>query len=343
MFVQNPLIIEDVIGVEKITKLYKIANRMFQIMKKNFAEIIEEKKWLDKESKENMIKKLNGIKFYDRLYDPYHNLSNVEQFFKLLVYKTDHTYENITYYTEIFSILMDAKMGTHNMPIYIEDILQPNAYYYRIDNTVHILLGYLLKPTFDPKYMTSMIFGGLGGTIGHEMLHAFDGIGMNFFLEATRGQLLSDYSQEIYLKKKQCLIDQYEKPDSKLPSLTIDGSRSYGENLSDNSGIKLAYKAYKKYEKMYGAEKNRMKKFRKYTNDQLFFISFAHSYCSVMSDYIRARKISSPRSVHLPDDIRVILSTANREEFSKAFECKVGTKMNPDDKCEIWKFKHKTL
>ena len=49
-----------------------------------------------------------------------------------------------------------------------------------------------------------------------------------------------------YLKKAQCIIDQYGS--YKIPHLDLhlDGVNTQGENIADNGGIKEAYRAYSK-------------------------------------------------------------------------------------------------
>lgn len=40
---------------------------------------------------------------------------------------------------------------------------------------------------------------------------------------------------------------------------------------------------------------------------------------------------------HSPGRLRVIGSVSNSEDFAKAFNCPVGSAMNPERKCNIWK------
>lgn len=40
--------------------------------------------------------------------------------------------------------------------------------------------------------------------------------------------------------------------------------------------------------------------------------------------------------VHSPGQFRVLGPLSNMEEFSKDFNCPVGSKMNPENKCIVW-------
>ena len=34
--------------------------------------------------------------------------------------------------------------------------------------------------------------------------------------------------------------------------------------------------------------------------------------------------------------LRILGSMANSEDFAKTYNCKVGSKMNPEHKCKLW-------
>ena len=71
-----------------------------------------------------------------------------------------------------------------------------------------------------------------------------------------------------------------------------------------------------------------------YTAKQLFWISSAKVWCTKVSpDFLPNMYYST----HTPNEFRVIGALQNNEEFAKDFGCKVGSYMNPADRCQrIW-------
>lgn len=70
------------------------------------------------------------------------------------------------------------------------------------------------------------------------------------------------------------------------------------------------------------------------TNEQLFFIGFAQTWCTKTTTEIA--KIALIADMHAPSNCRVIGSLTNMSEFSTAFKCPVGSSMNYGKQCEIW-------
>lgn len=105
-----------------------------------------------------------------------------------------------------------------------------------------------------------------------------------------------------------------------------------GENIADNGGAKEAYYAYKKWVKRNGEEG--LLPGLKYNQQQLFWISFAQSWCSVSQHDYNARLITT--DVHSPHEFRVRGVVSNSPEFASDFNCPADAKMNPAKKCSVW-------
>jgi hypothetical protein len=91
----------------------------------------------------------------------------------------------------------------------------------------------------------------------------------------------------------------------------------------------VSWNAYKQFEAKYGQEDEFIEGF---TNDQLFFVSFAQLWC-IKKDMI------NPNDPHSPPKARVLGVLRNSQAFANAFHCPVNSSMNPSNKCSIWESK----
>ncbi|XP_023229251.1 membrane metallo-endopeptidase-like 1 [Centruroides sculpturatus] len=151
-----------------------------------------------------------------------------------------------------------------------------------------------------PKFMN---FGAMGFVYSHEMLHGFD---MSGSLKDKYGNLKNwwtDKSKKEFKERSKCFIDQYNSYVHKIGiENTAYGKKTLSENIADNGGLRLAYLSYKKWVEDHGREK-RLPCLEKYSPEQLFFISFAESWCS----YIPLESVVRvDEDIHAADQLRTI-------------------------------------
>ena len=121
------------------------------------------------------------------------------------------------------------------------------------------------------------------------------------------------------------------------------GEKTLSENIADNGGIKIAYKAFKKkysnLDKLPNSGLN-------LTAQQLFWVGYAQDYCLIgnpspyseykdTGDLIQqsVQRISS----HAPAPWRVNTVLSNQPEFAEDFNCPAGARLNrPDERCSVW-------
>ncbi len=116
-----------------------------------------------------------------------------------------------------------------------------------------------------------------------------------------------------------------------MPGYPVNGDLTLGENIADNSGLTIAYKAYQI--SLAGKPAPVIDGF---TGDQRFFIGFAQVWQSKIRDKFAIELIKSdPHSIPL-DRVRGTL--ANQEAFFKAFDIKPEDKMYvpPEKRTTIW-------
>lgn len=113
----------------------------------------------------------------------------------------------------------------------------------------------------------------------------------------------------------------------------LNGNRTLGENIADNGGLKAAYHAYLELEHSEPTPPPLLPGLN-LTHRQLFFVAFAQIWCSATTKEAVTLRIE--KEDHSPAKHRVIGTLTNVKEFSDEFKCKIDSKMNPKDKCEVW-------
>ncbi|CAJ0606402.1 unnamed protein product [Cylicocyclus nassatus] len=203
-------------------------------------------------------------------------------------------------------------------------------------NSLQIAVAILQTPFFHHTFPRALNYGGIGAVIGHEMTHGFDNKGSFYDAYGKDRKWWSEDSKEKYMQRAQCLVDQYGKIEipgtgleiDELPKndLKIDGKSTLGENIADNGGVKLAYG--------HGGEEDRIKGLEQFDNNQMFFLGWATIWCEHST--ISTLKLEIFMDVHSPNRYRVNQVLANQPEFAAAFNCDVGSAMNPTERCPLW-------
>lgn len=109
----------------------------------------------------------------------------------------------------------------------------------------------------------------------------------------------------------------------------MDGTRTLSENIADVGGYKAAYGAYKNL-----TEPQPMLPNLNYSTDQLFWISAAHTLCTVNSPEFDINEYET--NSHSPLRYRIIGAFTSLTQFANDFNCSSNSAMNPSEKCEMW-------
>jgi predicted metalloendopeptidase len=206
-----------------------------------------------------------------------------------------------------------------------------NAYYNPLNNEMVFPAGILQPPFFLKDYPAAMNYGGIGMVMGHELTHGFDDEGRKFDAQGKLREWWEPSVSKKFEERAACIEKQYTGFEVQ-PELHLNGKLTLGENIADNGGIKQAYSAYKAYEAAHpGSEQPAVEGF---TNDQLFFIAFAQTWCSLATPEIE--KLLVTVDPHSPPKFRVNGPLSNFDQFSSTFQCAGGLAMHPAAACVVW-------
>ncbi|CAF2933114.1 unnamed protein product [Rotaria sp. Silwood2] len=303
---------------------------MIRNIRKAWIDMLNQSTWMDDMSKSKAIEKAEAIDekigYPDYLasdnvtqleteYAEYiFNSSHINNVLKLLQIKAKEEFQN-------FRKPIDHKVWGSTPPTDI------NAYYSLSKNQITFPAGILQMPFFDkdaPKYLN---YGGIGAIIGHEITHGFDNNGWQFDKDGNQIPWWTNETEEQFIQRKTCIIDQYN-------NYTEDGDKTQGEDIADNGGLRKAFFAYQKWAKDNPNVDKRLPGLSKYSPEQMFFINYAHSWCSKMTDLSAVSRASS--NVHSLEQFRVLGPTSNFAEFDRVFNCKPGQGNSRVNKCIVW-------
>ena len=133
-----------------------------------------------------------------------------------------------------------------------------------------------------------------------------------------------------FQERMKCFENQYSS--YQLGKDNVNGKQTLGENVADNGGLTAAFHAFSKW-----SQTNHdplMLPGLNYSSNQLFFIGFAQVWCSINTP--EALKLQIRNDPHTPSKYRVVGTLSNSVDFSRAFQCPLGSPMNPKRKCVVW-------
>jgi putative endopeptidase len=204
-----------------------------------------------------------------------------------------------------------------------------NAYYSQSNNDINFPAGILQPPFYDFSKDPAVNFGGIGVVIGHEMTHGFDDQGSKFDGHGNEVEWQTPADRKAFTERTDCEVKEYGSFET-VPGVKLNGQLTLGENTADNGGLRLAYMALMDTL----ASQAPAPEIDGYTPQQRFFLGFAQVWCeNVREQAARNYALTDP---HSPGRWRVNGAVQNFDEFGKAFSCKKGAPMYPENSCRVW-------
>ncbi len=194
-----------------------------------------------------------------------------------------------------------------------------NAFYNSRFNSINFPAAILQPPFFDPDADYASNYGAIGMVIGHEMTHGFDDKGCLFDKDGNLTNWWTPEDKANYDQRTKVIADWFGSQEI-LPGVKVNGEKTLGENVSDNGGLNIAYRAFE----------NRMKveplpTIDGFTPAQRFFLANARVWASNSTPEALANLVDS--DTHSPHELRVNAALPMIDAWYNAFNITVNDKM----------------
>ncbi|CAI5442805.1 unnamed protein product [Caenorhabditis angaria] len=311
------------------------ALQMITHLRNSFTELVKQNDWMDEKTKEVAIEKANSMINNIGYPDVTKNLKELDEQYEELDISVKDTYYEIMKKSVIWIQSKDFRKLTKPFDKHEFDVSSAvvNAFYSPEKNSITFPAGILQPPFFSGKFPKAVNYGAMGAVIGHEITHGFDDQGSQYDKDGNLHNWWSDSSLQAFDKRRRCIVEQYGNYTVPKTSFKVNGKLTQGENIADNGGVKEAFEAYKKYVAENG-EEPRLPGLQQYSNEQIFFVSYAHFWCGKKKDAAAMQQVLTDE--HSPEVFRVIGVLSNMPEFAKIYNCPKNAPVNPDHKCIVW-------
>ena len=205
-----------------------------------------------------------------------------------------------------------------------------NAYYNSRLNEIVFPAAILQPPFFNAAADDAVNYGGIVAVIGHEIGHGFDDSGSQSDAVGNLRNWWTADDREKFTAKTKALIAQYSAY-SPVPGYNVNGTLTLGENIGDNSGLAVAYKAYRTT--LAGKPSPVIDGF---TGEQRVFLGWAQVWRGKARE--DAQIVLLKTDSHSPSSVRGTATLKNQPGFYEAFGVKAGDKMYlpPEERVTIW-------
>jgi putative endopeptidase len=299
-------------------------NEMVNNLIAAYKERIKSRTWLENETKEAALAKLEKVIRKLAYPDQWRNYDklNVE---------TDSYCNNVNRASEFWFDYNLSKLGK---PVdKTEWGMSPqtiNAYYNPGFNEIVFPAAIMQPPFFDPLADDAVNYGGMGAVIGHELTHGFDDQGCQYDAEGNLKNWWTEKDKVRFNENAKKLVDQFNQFVA-IDSLTVNGQLTLGENIADLGGLTIAYAALQK--SLMGKPATMIDGF---TPQQRFFINYAQVWRNNIRPEELKRRLKT--DVHSPGKFRTNGPLRNMPEFYAAFGVNKENKMYlpPAQRAEIW-------
>jgi putative endopeptidase len=205
-----------------------------------------------------------------------------------------------------------------------------NAYYDPQKNEIVFPAAILQRPFFDPRADDAVNYGSIGAVIGHEISHGFDDQGSQFDAHGNLRDWFTGEDHARFAAKTAAIARQYGAYEP-VPGYHINSALTLGEDIADNAGLAVAYRAYR-----LSLGNDAAPVIDGLTGEQRFYMGWAQAWQAKVRENTAILRIKA--DPHSPPRFRILGTVVNQPGFYTAFNVQPGDKMYlpPQERVTIW-------
>lgn len=283
-----------------------------------YRQMLEQEDWLSDETKARAIEKMEGITIracYSDVREDYSGLTFASK-------EEGGDYMGALQAIMEYQLsLSQAKINQKvNPDMWNMSTREVNAYYYPIDNSINILCGILVGEfSMDQSY--EKVLAMVGGTIGHEISHAFDTTGAQFDKDGNYENWWKEEDYAAFNERADRLVEYMNQIIPYEGSQAVKGEMQKGEMIADMGSMKASLM---------------MAQNREDFDYDEFFRAIARSWAVVRTKNAVVSQMQS--DAHPLENIRVNISLQHSDEFLELYDIQPGDGMYlaPEDRVNVW-------
>lgn len=264
-----------------------------------YKQRIESNSWLQNETKEKAIKKLDTLSVHVGYPDelpPYYDKYEIKNY---------QEGSNIVEETvKMNKIITKYQFSQYNKPknknLWSMPASMVNAYFNPTNNQIVFPAAILQKPYYSLEQSASANYGGIGAVIAHEISHAFDNNGAKFDETGSLNNWWTEKDLDAFNKKAEDMIELFDGVET--GNGPCNGKLTVSENIADSSGLRAAYEA---------------SKHSKDHNNDDFFTNWAKVWRQKSSK--EYSELLLKIDVHGPSILRANMQLSNMPEFQEHY------------------------
>lgn len=281
-----------------------------------YRDAINEADWLTEETRKSLIEKLDGIIFLTAKDIDVNELdTDLADCFTGNYFDTQENIEELGKKKVVENLIEGTDRTFIMMPMH-----EVNACYSPYMNNVTITLAIQAYPFFSKDESYGFNLAGLGGTISHEIGHAFDSEGIKYDKNGTYnpGWICNEDISKLE-ERNEAAVKYFETAFLVYNIYAVNGERTLGENYADLGGVEVCLRLIDNDEDL-----------------RVFFENYTSTWAQIVT--VSDLKDQIYHDVHSPAYIRSNAVLACLDEFYELYDIKEGDGMYiaPENRISRW-------